>query len=69
MEWLTYTEAAAYCRWSIGHLRNLVSAGKIPVYGKPRMRRFNRLMLDLYLHDPDVAMRKFRSERTDRDVR
>jgi hypothetical protein len=38
--WLTYPQAAAYCGWSVGHLRNLVSAGQIPVYGKPRMRRF-----------------------------
>lgn len=69
MDWLTYKEAAAYCRWSVEHLRNLVSAGQVPVYGKPRLRRFRRDMLDLFLHDPDVAMRKFRSERTDRNDR
>ena len=34
--WLTYTQAASYTGWSIGHLRNLVSAGQIPVYGRPR---------------------------------
>ena len=61
--WMTYCEAAAYCRFSVGHLRNLVSAGQIPVYGKPRTRRFRRDMLDLYLTDPDAALRKFRSER------
>lgn len=61
--WLTYRQAAAYCGWSVGHLRNLVSAGQIPVYGKPRMRRFRRDMLDLFLTDPDAALRKFRSER------
>ena len=38
--WLTYPEAAAYCRWSVSYLRNLVCAGQIPVYGKPRVRRF-----------------------------
>ena len=62
-QWLTYKEAAAYCRWTVGHLRNLVSAGLIPVYGKPRMRRFRRDVLDLYLTDPDAAMRRFRAER------
>ena len=61
--WLTYTEAASYTGWSVGHLRNLVSAGRIPVYGRPRVRRFRRDMLDLYLANPDVAMREFRSER------
>jgi excisionase family DNA binding protein len=61
--WLTYTEAASYTGWSVGHLRNLVSAGRIPVYGRPRVRRFRRDMLDLYLTSPDVAMREFRSER------
>ena len=41
----------------------LVSAGQVPVYGRPRVRRFRRDMLDLFLTDPDAAMRKFRSER------
>jgi len=61
--WLTYAEAAAYCRWSVAYLRNLVSAGRVPVYGKPRVRRFRRDMLDLFLTDPDAAMRRFRAER------
>lgn len=61
--WLTYAEAAVYSRWSVAHLRNLVSAGQIPVYGKPRVRRFRRDMLDLFLTDPDAAMRRFRAER------
>jgi len=61
--WLTYAQAACYTGWSIGHLRNLVSAGRIPVYGRPRSRRFRRDMLDLYLTDPNMAMRKFRAER------
>ena len=61
--WLTYAEAASYTGWSIGHLRNLASAGRIPVYGRPRVRRFRRDMLDLYLTDPNMAMRKFRAER------
>jgi excisionase family DNA binding protein len=61
--WLTYAEAAVYCRWSVAYLRNLVSAGEIPVYGKPRVRRFRRDMLDLFLTDPDAAMRRFRAER------
>jgi excisionase family DNA binding protein len=60
---MTYTQAAAYCGYSVGHLRNLVSAGQIPVYGKPRRRRFRRDMLDLFLTDPDAAMRRFRAER------
>ena len=61
--WLTYREAAAYCGWSVTYVRNLVSAGQIPVYGRPRVRRFRRDMLDLFLTDPDAAMRKFRAER------
>ena len=32
-------------------------------YGKPRVRRFRRDMLDLFLTDPDAAMRSFRAER------
>jgi excisionase family DNA binding protein len=61
--WLTYREAAAYTGWSVPYLRNLVSAGQIPVYGKLRVRRFRRDMLDLFLTDPDAAMRRFRAER------
>jgi excisionase family DNA binding protein len=63
LQWLTYAEAARYCGWTVEHLRNLVSAGQVPVYGRPRMRRFRRDMLDQYLADPDVAMRRFRAER------
>jgi excisionase family DNA binding protein len=61
--WLTYRQAASYCGRSVTYLRNLVSAGQIPVYGKPRVRRFRRDMLDLFLTDPDAAMRSFRAER------
>ena len=63
LTWLTYGQAANYTGWSVGHLRNLVSAGKVPVYGKPRMRRFRRDMLDLFVTDRDAAMRKFHLER------
>jgi hypothetical protein len=49
--------------WTVAHLRNRVSAGQIPVYGKPRVRRFRRDMLDKFLTDPDAAMRLFRAER------
>jgi excisionase family DNA binding protein len=61
--WLTYRQAAEYCGWSVAYMRNLVSAGQIPVYGRPRVRRFRRDMLDMFLTDPDAAMRRFRSER------
>ncbi len=61
--WLTYAEAAAYTGWSVAYLRNLVSAGQVPVYGKPRVRRFRRDMLDRFLTDPDAAMRQFHAER------
>jgi excisionase family DNA binding protein len=63
IKWLTYRQAALYTGWSVEHLRNLVSAGQIPVYGKLRVRRFRRDMLDLFLTNPDAAMRKFRLER------
>ena len=63
MTWLTYRQAAKYTGWTVAYLRNLVSAGQIPVYGKQRVRRFRRDMLDLFLTNPDVAMRKFRQER------
>lgn len=62
MHWMMYPEAARYCGWSVKYLRNLVSGGQIPVYGPPRRRRFRRDMLDLFLTDPDAAMRKFRLE-------
>jgi len=61
--WLTYAQAARHTGWSIRHLRNLVSGGQIPVYGRPRVRRFRRDRLDLFLTNPDMAMRKFLSER------
>ena len=60
--WLTYVQAAEYTRYSVQHLRNLVSARRIPVYGTTRRRRFHRAMLDLWLTDPDMAMRKFHAE-------
>lgn len=61
--WLSYKEAAAYSGWSVAYLRNLVSSGQIPVYGKPRVRRFRLDMLDWFLTDPDAAMRRFLAER------
>ena len=61
--WLTYKQAALYTGWSVDSLRNLVSQGAIPVYGLPRMRRFRRDMLDLFVTDRDAAMRKFHLER------
>jgi len=63
LEWLTYADAARYCGWSVAYLRNLVSAGQVPVYGRRRMRRFRRDMLDFFLTNPEAAMRRFRSER------
>ncbi|MFC1611160.1 excisionase family DNA-binding protein [Myxococcota bacterium] len=63
MEWLTYKEAAEYTKWTIGYLRNLVSEGQIPVYGPPKSRRFRNDMLDLFLTDRDLAMRRFKLEK------
>jgi len=62
-KWLTYAQAASYTGWSVAYLQNLVSAGRIPVYGRPRVRRFRRDMLDVFLTNPDMAMRKFRAEK------
>jgi excisionase family DNA binding protein len=67
--WLTYQEAAAYTGWSIGHLRNLVSANRIPWFGRRRSVRFRRDLLDLFLTNQDMAMRKFRLERNKPDGR
>ena len=61
--WMRYREAATYVRVSVGHLRNLVSAGRIPVYGPLGRRRFRRDMLDLWVIDPDAAMTRFHWER------
>ena len=61
--WLTYEEAADYCRLSKKRFYNLVCSGEVPVYGKPHRRRFRRDVLDLWLSDPAAAMRKFRLER------
>ena len=63
VQWLTYEEAARHCRWSVAYLRNLVSAGLVPVYGPPRRRRFRLDMLDLYLRDPSASMREFKREK------
>jgi len=63
MRWLTYAGAAEYTGWSVAYLRNLVSAGQIPVYGRPRSRRFRADVLDQFLTDPDAALRKFQLER------
>jgi excisionase family DNA binding protein len=62
MTWLTYAGAAQYTGWSVRYLRNLVSAGKIPVYGRPRSRRFRADVLDQFLTNPDAALRKFQQE-------
>ena len=61
--WMRYQDAADYIGVSVGHLRNLVSAGQIPVYGGSRRRRFRRDMLDAFLTNPGMAMRKFHAER------
>ena len=63
--WLTYLQASRYTGWSVRHLRNLVSADQIPVYGPLRSRRFRLDMLNYYLTDRDAAMRKFRLERNE----
>ena len=65
MTWFTYKQAAKYTGWSVEYLRNLVSAGRVPVYGKLRVRRFRRDMLDFFLTNPDAAMRKFLLERNE----
>jgi excisionase family DNA binding protein len=60
--WLDYREAAAYTRLAVGTLQCLVSARQIPVYGSRRCRRFRREMLDLWLRDRKLAMRKWEEE-------
>lgn len=60
--WLNYDEAAAYTRKAVGTLHKLVSARQIPVYGSRRARVFRRDMLDLWLTDPSLAMRRWEEE-------
>lgn len=60
--WLTYEEAAAYTKLAHSTLHKLVSARRIPVYGSRHRRRFNREMLDLWIRDHDLAMRKWHEE-------
>lgn len=60
--WLTYKGAARYLSLAEGTLKTMVSAQQIPVYGSRRMRRFRADMLDLWLTDRDLAMRKWREE-------
>lgn len=60
--WLNYAEAAAYVRLSEGTLKNLVSARQVPVYGRRNRRVFRRDMLDLWLANADLAMRKWNEE-------
>ena len=66
--WMTYEEAAAHTGFAVGTLRNKVSADQIPHYGPPRARRFRVDMLDLFLVNPDAALRKFRLERDEKHV-
>ena len=61
--WLKYNEAANHTGWSVRYLRNLVSADQIPVYGPKGSRRFRLDMLNLFVTNREVAMRKFRLER------
>ena len=61
--WLTYAQAAAYTGWTVAYLRNLVSAGAIPVHGTLRVRRFLQSELDSFIDDRDAAMRAFRAGR------
>lgn len=60
--WLTYDEAAQYTRLQPSTLRAMVSAGQIPVYGSRRCRRFRREMLDLWMNDRELSLRKWREE-------
>ena len=62
--WLNYEEAAAYTRKAVSTLQHLVSANQIPVYGSRRARVFRRDMLDLWLTNADLAMRKWKEERS-----
>ncbi len=60
--WLDYSEAAAYTRKAVGTLQRLVSSRQIPVYGSRRARVFRRDMLDLWLVNASLAMRKWEEE-------
>lgn len=61
--WLTYEGAAEYVSLSVKTLHSLVSARQIPVYGSRRRRRFRKDMLDMWLTNSALAMRKWAEER------
>lgn len=61
-KWLRYEEAAEYIGWSVGHLRNVVSQGKIPVYGPPYHRRFRADTLDLFIENREKALVQHKEE-------
>lgn len=61
--WLTYEQACEYLHVAKSTLFALVHDRKIPVYGSPRMRRFRRDMLDLWLVNRDLALRRWAEER------
>ena len=63
--WLDYEQAAEYVRLAPGTLKNLVSARQIPVYGRRNRRVFRRDMLDLWLVNPGLALRKWEAEIAD----
>ena len=60
--WLTYKSASDYLSLAESTLKTLVSSEQIPVYGSRRMRRFRIDMLDLWVTDRDLAIRKWREE-------
>lgn len=60
--WLNYEEAASYIRVALSTLQHHVSARQIPVYGTRRARKFRRDMLDLWLVNKPLALRKWHEE-------
>lgn len=60
--WLNYAEAAEYTRKAVSTIQHLVSARQIPFYGSRRARVFRRDMLDLWLANPSLAIRKWELE-------
>ena len=55
--WLTSSQAAEYCGYSVKSFRKMVKKYQVPRYG-PKRNRYDRWDLDTWMQDPNVFLRK-----------